>query len=72
MHKIALNVFGRIGRVLYAGAYALHTYETKIYDKSVLSPAVINLSDNQSLIKIYKNIQHKYYPEKDIYTKIIQ
>ena len=69
VHKIALNGFGRIGRILYAGADNFTIANIKpqnlnpITDLSFLTYKI----DNKILVDSYRKVQHKYYPERDIY-----
>lgn len=80
MHKVVLlNGFGRIGRVLYTNpspyiyteSYAFAGCGTKMGKEFSNLVQVIekNDEDNLTLVKAYKSVQRKYYPEKDIYKK---
>ena len=70
IHKIALNGFGRVGRMAFAGADIFAYINTKTQNSTF---AKIDLSElkpqlnNKILVKAYNSMQHKYYPEKDIY-----
>ena len=72
-HKIALFGAGRIGRLIYSGIDALHSTEnfTSKNKENFLDQItkIVNKEDYKSLVNVYKNIQRKYYPEKDIYNK---
>lgn len=68
--KIAINGFGRLGRsvanVMLSGA---DNYKTCTKEEKFLSDfdykAVWEKHD--SLVKAYKAVRSKYYPEKDLY-----
>ena len=70
-HKIVINGFGRIGKIIYTEnfSYAGQT------SKSAGNCDVLNLKDLEqilkpsvSLVDIYKKVQRKYYPEKDLFA----
>ena len=70
IHKIALNGFGRIGRIVFVGAdsFALANAKTQNstfakIDLSELKPQI----NNKILVEAYNSVQHKYYPDKDVY-----
>ena len=70
--KIALLCgMGTIGRVLFAGADALNLAEVKtqndFFDIDVSK--LMESQDYSLLVKAYKKVQRKYYPEKDIIIK---
>ena len=71
-NKIALFGGVRISRILLAGTAALSFAETK-QEKSVFESGVLlkilEPADYTSLVKAYKKVQRKYYPEKDILYK---
>lgn len=69
--KIALCGVGNIGRIVYAGAAALTFCElkNKISDVEFDISALLDYRDYTSLVKSYKKVQRKYYPEKDILIK---
>ena len=73
MNKIALFGTGRIGRLIFSGIDALHTAETKStkHNENFLDSLtkVIEKQDYKSLVDAYKQVQRKYYPEKDILIK---
>lgn len=71
-HKIAINGFGRVGRIIYTEnfSYAGQT------SKSAGNCDVLNLKDLEQILKppvtlvdIYKKVQRKYYPEKDLFCR---
>ena len=72
VHKIALFGMGNISRILYAGAAALCLAETKqkesVFDSDMLLK-ILEPVDGTLLIKAYKNVQKRYYPEKDSLIK---
>ena len=73
-HKIAIFGNGRIGRLVYAGADCLCTYAKREQDKSFESAIsilndVISYKNSTTLVDSYKKVQHKYYPEKDLFKK---
>ena len=69
-NRIALFGTGGIGKLIYSGIDALHTTEKiggtndKEFFNSLTS--VIRERDYKSLVSVYKKVQKKYYPEKDI------
>ena len=66
--KIALFETGSIGLIVTAGAAALNLAETK-KEKSFCNLDVLKIVkpvDNTTLVKAYKNVKQKYYPEKDL------
>ena len=68
-HKIALFGIGSIGSLAYSGTYALTHSETK-NEKSVFDFDILKITepvDYLTLVKAYKKVQKKYYPEKDIF-----
>ena len=69
-NKIALFGMGSMGRVIFAGAAALNLTETKkqetIFDDI---SKLIEPPDYTALVKIYKKVQQKYNPEKDVLIK---
>lgn len=70
-HKIALLGMGNIGKIVFSGAAALTLCETKTeksgWDFDILK--VTTPVDKLTLVKAYKNVQRKYYPEKDLLIK---
>ena len=70
-HKIALFGTGRISRLVCAGTAALTFCETKNEesDFSLDISTILDYRDYTSLVKSYKNVQQKYYPQKDILIK---
>ncbi len=71
-NRVALFGAGRIGRMLYAGAAALSVAETKqkesVFDSDMLLK-ILEPADYTSLVKAYRNVQRRYYPEKDLLIK---
>ena len=71
-NRVALFGGGRIGRMLFAGTAALSIAQTKqeesIFDSDMLLK-ILEPADYTSLVKAYKKVQRKYYPEKDILNK---
>ena len=70
--KIALLCgMGTMGGVLCAGADALNLANVKtqndFFDIDVSK--LIDYKDYSSLVKAYKKVQRKYYPEKDVVIK---
>lgn len=73
--KIALFGFGigTIGSLLYSGTAAISHSDTSVkkpdfdFDISKISEK----PDYTTLVKAYKKVQRKYYPEKDIFKSII-
>ena len=68
VHKIALFGIGNIGRIICSGAAALTLSETKT-EKSDWDFDMLKVTapvDRSVLVKAYKNVQRKYYPEKDV------
>lgn len=69
-HRIALFGFGvgRIGKLLYAGTAALTLAETQNkksdFDFDILK--ITKPADYTALVKSYKTVQRKYFPERDI------
>ena len=74
-NKIALFGMGRIGRVLFAGTAALNLAGSKkeesIFDSDILLK-LIEPADYSILVKEYRKVQRKYYPEQDVYSKVIK
>ena len=72
VHKIALFGMGNISRILYAGAAALSVAETKqkksVFDSDMLLK-ILEPADYTSLVKAYRNVQKRNYPEKDLLIK---
>ena len=73
-NKVAVFGFGHIGRaVLTSGAACLALSETKeqkedkAFELSLKS--ILEGYDHTSLIKAYKEVQRKYYPERDTFNK---
>ena len=70
-NRVALFGTGRIGRMLFAGTAALNVAEIKqedsIFDSNMLK--ILEPVDYTTLVKAYKKVQRKYYPEKDILNK---
>jgi len=69
-NKIALFGFGtgRIGKLLYAGTAAL-TLAGAQNKKSDIEFDILKLAkpaDYTTLVKAYKKVQKRYYPEKDV------
>lgn len=71
-HKIAINGFGRIGRVIYTESFSYAGQKAETGANS----DIINLKDLEqilkppvSLVDIYKKVQRKYYPEKDLFCR---
>ena len=69
--KIALCGIHGFGKYVYAGLAALTYSETKNEESDfnfdilkILEPA-----DYTTLVKAYKNVQKKYYPENDVLVK---
>ena len=69
-HKIVLNGFGRVGRIIYTENFSYAEKNAKIGVNS----DVLNLKELEqilkppvSLVDIYKKVQRKYYPEKDLF-----
>lgn len=72
VNKIALFGIGRIGKVIFAGTAALSFIETKKTESFFDFEDILKLSepvDNTILVKAYKEVQRKYYPEKDVLKK---
>ena len=70
-HKIALFGIGNIGRVVFAGAAALNFAEIK-KEKSVFDSDILKLTepaDYSILVKEYRKVKRKYYPQKDVLVK---
>ena len=71
-NRVALFGSGRISRMLLAGTAALSVAETKqeesVFDSDMLLK-ILEPADYTSLVKAYKKVQRKYYPEKDILNK---
>lgn len=71
-YRIALFGGGRISSMLFAGTAALSVAETKqeesVFDSEMLLK-ILEPADYASLVKSYKKVQRKYYPEKDILKK---
>lgn len=70
-HKIALFGTGSIGMLLYSGTAAVTLSETKaekVYSEFDILKS-IDSTDNSLLVKAYKKVQRKYYPEKDFFVK---
>jgi len=67
-HKIALLGMGMIGRVIFSGAAALTLSETKNEKSDFDMLKVITPVDKSILVKAYKKVQRKCYPEKDVYV----
>ena len=75
-HKIALFGYGSgsIGRLLCSGLACMEICEPVKKDKAFESAIsdlakVIDSRNYKTLVASYKKVQHKYYPEKDIYKK---
>jgi hypothetical protein len=70
-HKIAIFGVGSIGRLVWAGTAALTFCEmkNKKSDFDFDISALLNYRDYTSLVKSYKKVQRKYYPEKDLLLK---
>ena len=66
MHKIALNAFGRIGRILITKN---NNIKINPYNRSLVSVQLFKNFDNKALIKSYNAVKRKYYPEKDLILK---
>ena len=69
-NKIALFGFGigRIGKLLYAGTAALTLAGTQ-NKKSDIEFDMLKIAkpaDYTALVKAYKKVQRRYYPEKDV------
>ena len=70
--KIALLCgIGTIGSVLLAGADALNSAEVKTQNNffDIDVSKLMDYKDNLALVKAYKKVQRKYYPEKDVVIK---
>ena len=70
-HKIALFGIGNIGRIIYSGTAAL-TLPAEIKKEESnfnFDSLITKRADNTTLIKAYKKVQRKYYPEKDLLIK---
>ena len=72
INKIVLFGGGKISSMLFAGTAALCLAEIK-QQKSVLDSdmllKILEPVDGTLLIKAYKNVQKRYYPEKDSLIK---
>ncbi len=69
--RIALFGTGNLGKLVFAGAAALTYYETK-QEKTQLDFDILTTTvykDFSTLVKSYKKVQRKYYPEKDFLIK---
>lgn len=74
LNKIALFGMGGMAKVIFAGAAALNFIETKKTESFSVFDNILKLAepvDNTILVKAYKEVQRKYYPEKDVLKKEI-
>ena len=70
--KIALLCgIGTIGRILSAGADALNLVEVNTQNDfpEIDVSKLMDDKDYSALVKAYKKVQRKYYPEKDVVIK---
>lgn len=71
--KIALFGIGTIGSILYSGTAVLTYYDTKAekpdFDFDISK--ITEKPDYTTLVRAYKKVQRKYYPEKDIFKSMI-
>ena len=70
IHKIALNGFGRIGKMIFAGADNFKLVNTKTQNSTLAKIDISELKpqvNNKALVEAYNSVKRKYYPEKDIY-----
>jgi len=69
-HKLAINVFGHLGRsvanVMLSGADSYKIYTREQSFLTDFDFATVRQKPD-SLVKAYKAVQTKYYPEKDLY-----
>lgn len=70
--RIALFGTGNLGKYVYAGLASLTYCGTKSEENDFGSNVlkIVEHKDYTTLIKAYKNVQRKYYPEKDVLIKI--
>lgn len=70
-YKIALFGTGSVGKLIYSGIAALTFCEAQ-KEKSDFNMDILKIAlqdDNKALLKEYKKVQHKYYPERDVLIK---
>lgn len=72
-YKIALFGTGHVRNIAYAGMAAITYCETKNEkaENSAFNIDILKLAepvDYTSLVKAYKKVQRKYYPEQDVYV----
>ena len=69
VHKIALNGFGQIGKMVYAGADCITVANVKSKNSNSLTDLslITEKINNKILVDEYRKVQHKYYREKDLY-----
>lgn len=67
LHKIVLNGFGRIGRIIHAGANSLTVANVKQKNLNSDLSFLTYKINNKILVDSYRKMQRKYFPEKDIY-----
>ena len=71
-NKIAIFGIGRISEIIFSGTAALTVAEAK-NEKSVVDFDILKITqkpDNLTLVKAYKKVQRKYYPQKDIFKSV--
>ena len=71
-NKIAVFGMGRIEKIIFSGTAALTFAEAK-NEKSVVDFDMLKIAqkpDNLTLVKAYKKVQRKYYPQKDIFKSV--
>jgi len=71
VNKLSLNGFGRIGRiVLTTDCYEMkNSVRTDVPEYLNNNDLILNVNKaHNSLIDIYKKVQRKYYPEKDLFV----
>ena len=71
-HKIALNGFGRVGRIIYTQPFSMAEQKpcTTLKNSSIdLDSFPMFKESYVSLVDIYKKVQRKYYPDKDVFVQ---
>ena len=70
-HKLVLNGFGRIGKIIYTEnfRYAEKKPENLGNDIMKISDLANIIEPPVSLVECYKKVQRKYYPEKDLFIR---
>jgi len=71
-NKIAVFGIGRISEIIFSGTAALTFAEAK-NEKSVVDFDMLKIAqkpDCMTLVKAYKKVQRKYYPQKDIFKSV--